>query len=176
MKEINVYLKNLTESDKDEFKKKIQESFKIAISKISEDAPVVPSDKELEMSFNSDDNDCLVIYCNNEKIGGAIIKINNSTQINYLEFFFIYKGKHSNGLGFLAWQAIEKAYPETKIWRTVTPYFETRNINFYVNKCGFKVIEYCNKYHKCSIDYYNKEHESQIPEAEDFFLFEKKMI
>ena len=29
---------------------------------------------------------------------------------------------------------------ETKIWRTETPGFSKRNHNFYVNKCGFKII------------------------------------
>ena len=28
-------------------------------------------------------------------------------------------------------------HPEVKVWETVTPYFEKRNIHFYVNRCGF---------------------------------------
>ena len=37
---------------------------------------------------------------------------------------------------------IEEKYPETKIWETCTPYFEKRNIHFYVNKCKFHIVEY----------------------------------
>ena len=32
---------------------------------------------------------------------------------------------------------IEKKHPNTKVWETVTPYFEKRNIHFYVNLCNF---------------------------------------
>lgn len=38
-------------------------------------------------------------------------------------------------------------YPEVKVWETVTPYFEQRNIHFYVNRCGFHIVEFFNKYH-----------------------------
>ena len=42
-------------------------------------------------------------------------------------------------MGYRAWQAIEQAYPATRVWVTHTPYFEKRNIHFYVNKCDFKI-------------------------------------
>lgn len=38
-------------------------------------------------------------------------------------------------------------YPDTKVWETCTPYFETRNIHFYVNKCGFHIVEFFNSHH-----------------------------
>ena len=34
----------------------------------------------------------------------------------------------------------------TRVWETVTPYFEKRNIHFYVNRCGFRIVEFYNKY------------------------------
>ncbi len=37
--------------------------------------------------------------------------------------------------------------PETLVWKTCTPYFETRNIHFYVNKCGFHIVEFFNRRH-----------------------------
>ena len=30
-------------------------------------------------------------------------------------------------------------------WELVTPYFEVRNIHFYVNKCGFHIVEFFNE-------------------------------
>ena len=39
-------------------------------------------------------------------------------------------------------------YPQIKVWETVTPYFEKRNIHFYVNRCGFKIVEFYNEHHK----------------------------
>ena len=32
-------------------------------------------------------------------------------------------------------------------WELVTPYFEVRNIHFYVNKCGFHIVEFFNERH-----------------------------
>ena len=37
---------------------------------------------------------------------------------------------------------IEKLHPKTKVWETCTPYFEKRNIHFYVNKCKFQIVDY----------------------------------
>ena len=36
---------------------------------------------------------------------------------------------------------------EIKVWETVTPYFEKRNIHFYVNRCGFHIVEFYNSHH-----------------------------
>ena len=38
-------------------------------------------------------------------------------------------------------------YPKTKTWETCTPYFERRNIHFYVNVCGFHIVEFFNEKH-----------------------------
>ena len=51
-------------------------------------------------------------------------------------------GEHSKGIGYAAWQAVEELYPETIVWETCTPYFEKRNIHFYVNKCGFQIDQF----------------------------------
>ena len=62
-------------------------------------------------------------------------------------------------------------YPETKVWETTTPLFAKRNIHFYVNKCGFKIVEYLSeKYHNP----YDEEGEG-LSGGEDFFRFEKVM-
>ena len=54
---------------------------------------------------------------------------------------------YSKGIGYAAWQEVERLYPDTKVWETCTPYFETRNIHFYVNKCGFHIVEFFNSHH-----------------------------
>ena len=35
-------------------------------------------------------------------------------------------------------------YPNTILWKTCTPYFDKRNIHFYVNKLNFKIVKYFN--------------------------------
>ena len=63
---------------------------------------------------------------------------------------FVSPNVHSKGIGYAAWCQIEKLHPEVKIWETVTPYFEQRNIHFYVNKCGFQIDEFWCEYFKSS--------------------------
>lgn len=174
MSEKIVVLKKLQETDKLEFKNKIQEAFGIAVAENFGVTAPIPSDDELEECFTASDNDTYCIFEGDKKIGGAIVKINPLTQHNSLELFFIYADVHGKGLGLAAWKAIEKQYSDTKVWKTITPYFEKRNINFYVNKCGFHIVEFCNKYHHSCKENYNQEN-NDIPGREEFFRFEKVM-
>lgn len=64
-----------------------------------------------------------------------------------LELLFVSPSVHSKGIGYAAWQEIEAMYPQVKEWETITPYFEKRNIHFYVNRCGFQIFEFFNKHH-----------------------------
>ena len=170
-----IILKRLKKADKAEFKTKIQESFGIALTDNFGTTEPIPSDDELETNFSTPDNETYCIYNGDKKIGGAIVKINPQTQHNTLELFFIYADIPGKGLGLAAWNDIEKKYPNTKVWETITPYFEKRNINFYVNKCGFHIVEFCNKHHRCSKENYNQETENDLPRREEFFRFEKIM-
>lgn len=62
-------------------------------------------------------------------------------------------------------------HPETKTWETCTPYFDRRNIHFYVNVCGFQIVEFINEKHPSS----------DMPEDfigdgnEGMFIFKKNM-
>ena len=80
-------------------------------------------------------------------VGGAIVAIDGETNVNELHILYAKVGCQSKGVGFAIWEQIEKQYPETKIWKTCTPYFDQRNIHFYVNKCKFHVVEFLNRYH-----------------------------
>ena len=81
-----------------------------------------------------------------EMVGGAVIVINDN-QINDLHLLCVKVGTQSKGIGRQIWFEIEKLYPDTKKWHTCTPYFETRNIHFYVNVCGFHITEFFNEHH-----------------------------
>lgn len=54
----------------------------------------------------------------------------------------------SKGVGLKIWQTIEHIYSQTKIWQTYTPYYDKKNIHFYINKCGFHIVEFFNPKHK----------------------------
>lgn len=85
------------------------------------------------------------IWQNGQKAGGAVVNINGDH--GSLELLFVSPTMHSHGIGKAAWRAIEQMYSKVKVWETITPYFETRNIYFYVNKCGFKIVEFYNPHH-----------------------------
>ena len=81
-----------------------------------------------------------------KKVGGLILTIDNETHHNHLDILFVLPEAHSKGIGYGAWQAVEALHPETKVWETCTPYFEKRNIHFYVNKCGFQIDQFWCEY------------------------------
>ncbi len=108
-------------------------------------------------------------------MGGVVLNINTDTQYNSLDLFFIYPESHNKGLGQKSWRAIEATYPETKVWTTVTPYFEKRNINFYINKCGFHIVEFYNKFHPEKNYEVNGIEDGIDSNEDDFFKFEKIM-
>lgn len=132
------------------FKRDLQAAFALAVVEEMgelEDGPI-PSDEELDEVLNAPDAVVLHILRNGQNVGGAVVTIDRESQRNSLDFLFIKVGIHNHGLGTAAWSAIEARYPETRTWETATPYFEKRNIHFYVNICGFHIVEYYHERHR----------------------------
>lgn len=100
------------------------------------------SRKTIERCIDTLGNETYRIVLDGKKVGGVILKIDSVTQVNELEILFVLPEAHAKGIGYGAWLACEALHPETKIWKTCTPYFDKRNIHFYVNKCGFQVDEF----------------------------------
>ncbi len=91
-----------------------------------------------------------------------------------LDLLFVSPHIHSKGIGYAAWCAVEKLHPEVKVWETVTPYFEKRNIHFYVNRCGFHIVEFFNSHHHDPNDPDSAEQtDEQFPDG--MFRFEKRI-
>lgn len=86
------------------------------------------------------DSTAFKISMNGRVIGAIIVWINNSTNHNFLGNIFIDVDVQNKGIGKKVWEFIEHEFPNTRVWRTETPIFSRRNHNFYVNKCGFHVI------------------------------------
>ena len=79
-------------------------------------------------------------------VGGLVLKIDEKTQRN-------------------------KLYPETDVWETCTPYFEKRNIHFYINKCGFRAVEFFCEFHRDPNESGGRDDEG----PDEMFRFEKRM-
>lgn len=148
-----VKLEELKKIDKERFIKDNQRAFNYGAleefgprdSHYEEDGEII-SAETIENSI--DEGKAYWIVCDEKVVGGAVVKIKENT--GELELLFINPSEHTKGIGQKAWFAIEERYPWVKRWETYTPYFETRNIHFYVNKCGFRIEEYFNEFHPCS--------------------------
>ncbi len=144
---LNIKLEKVTLAELPQFTENLQEAFSIAVKEKFGISEPIPSEKEVQSSFHSEGAVTYHIILNEKRIGGAVLTINEKTQHNSLDLFFISPENHSHGLGLAAWKAIEAKYPDTIVWETLTPYFEERNIHFYINKCGFHIVEFFNAHH-----------------------------
>ncbi len=157
MKNTKVTLVPLIEDDREQFILDNQWAFKYGAlqefgkrdNHIDADGEII-SRKTIERCIDSPDSETYRIVVCGKKVGGVILKINKETHHNELEILFTLPDEHSKGIGYGAWQAVESLHPETVVWKTCTPYFDKRNIHFYVNKCGFKIDEFWCEYFKPS--------------------------
>jgi hypothetical protein len=161
------------------FKKELRDAFVKGVIDNFGDAESgpIPSDENIQKSFNAPGAVIYHISLNGKNEGGVVLNLNNKTHRNSVDLLFISSKSHSRGIGTAAWQAIETQYPETKVWELVTPYFEKRNIHFYVNKCGFHIVEfYCKSNPSPHRPRVNEMQNDPTPLKEyEFFRFEKTM-
>lgn len=135
-----------------------------------EEGGEIISRKSIEAAI--DTGEAYRIMEDSQPVGGVVIKVEGDR--GDLELLFVSPRVHSKGIGFAAWCAIEKLHPEVRVWETVTPYFEKRNIHFYVNRCGFHIVEFFNSHHPDPNDPDMAEQmDEQFPDG--MFRFEKKI-
>ena len=159
MKNIKVTLAPLEFDDREQFILDNQWAFKHGAliefgerdNHINDDGEII-SREAIESSIDATENEVYRIVYEGVNVGGVVLRIDKTTNCNELEILFVSPEHHSKGIGYGAWQAVEALHPETKVWKTCTPYFEKRNIHFYVNKCGFMIDEF-----QC--DYFRPKHE-----------------
>jgi GNAT superfamily N-acetyltransferase len=126
------------------FAERLQAAFAagIADAGLAPDDEPIPSDEDIQHSTADPAAETLQVVHDGHVVGGAVVRIDEPAGVSHLDFFFIDAGSHSRGLGSRAWAAIERRYPQVRVWETMTPYFEQRNIHFYVNRCGFQIVEF----------------------------------
>ena len=153
MKNTEVSLVKLTPDDREQFILDNQWAFKHGAmiefgerdSHLGGDGEII-SRKTIESCIDSNSSESYRIVYEGRRVGGVILKIDKETNHNHLEILFVSPEAHSRGIGYGAWLAVEALHPETKVWETCTPYFEKRNIHFYVNKCGFQIDQFWCEY------------------------------
>ena len=167
MKKTDVTLVPMEANDREQFILDNQWAFKYGAmmefgerdDHIDEGGEII-SRETIERCIDSVDREVYRIVVNEKRVGGVILKIDKKTNHNELEILFVAPEEHTKGIGYGAWQAIESLHPETEVWETCTPYFEKRNIHFYVNKCGFKIDQFW-------CEYFQPEHEMPKEDKHD---------
>ncbi len=164
-----VTLISLTPDDREQFIRDNQEAFNYGAMEefglrddhFEEDGQIISRET---INRSIDGGEAYRIMQDGKPVGGVVIRVNGKH--GDLDLLFVSPRVHSKGIGYAAWCAVESLHPEVTVWETVTPYFEKRNIHFYINRCGFHIVEFFNSYHPDPND----------PDVADgMFRFEKRM-
>lgn len=179
MKNTHVTLSPLTADDREQFISDNREAFKFGALEefgmrdhhTDEDGEII-SRETIERCIDDPANETYRILLNGQAVGGVILKIDGLTHRNHLEILFTSPHVHSRGIGYGAWLAVEALHPETEVWETCTPYFEKRNIHFYINKCGFSAVEFFCSHHMDPNEAPDPAHDEG---PDEMLRFEKRM-
>ena len=165
-----IQLVRLSEEHTIAFKKEMQEAFQhgfMAYYKDDNQWQVLP-DKDFYQSLEAEGAEAYeAVNKDGQRLGGAIITANGN--MGELAFLYVKVGIQSKGIGQSIWKAIETMHPEIEVWETCTPYFDRRNIHFYINRCGFHAVEFFNEHHP------DPNMPEQFGQEDGLFKFEKRM-
>lgn len=105
------------------------------------DEPVISVGEILE-SMDKPGADSWEVRSGGDSVGGAVVSSTEGGRRRSLDLLFVDVEAQGNGVGAAIWLALENHYPAAEVWETMTPYEDTRNIHFYVNRCGFRIVEF----------------------------------
>lgn len=164
-------LKLLNEDKTEVFKADMKAAFRFGATQgMGTDEDVLP-EEDLVRSLYADGAISYIATEEDEILGGAIVVIDHKTQINHLDFLYVKVGIQGKKIGQFIWKEIEKRHPETVVWETCTPYFDKRNIHFYINRCGFHAVEFYNSFHPDP----NMKEDTENDMFDGMFRFQKRM-
>ncbi len=81
------------------------------------------------------------IYIDNKLKGFVLYWANEKEARGLIGEIFLSTDIQNCGVGQIVWKFVLSKTPEIKTWRVETPMFAKRNLNFFVNKLGFHIIE-----------------------------------
>ena len=174
--EKRIQLIRLAEEHTIAFKEEMQEAFQHGFQAYNKDDSedsnqwqVLP-DEDFYRSLRAEGAEAYeAVDINDQRVGGAIITIDSSMHEGELSFLYVKVGVQSRGIGQAIWKGIETMHPEVELWETCTPYFDRRNIHFYINRCGFHAVEFFNEHHP------DPHMPGQFDQEDGLFKFEKRM-
>lgn len=165
----------MTAEEKRTFIIEIQEAFQKAYeAEFGKFEKTILPAEDIEESFEANGSEAYVAEVDGKRVGGTITVIDELTGFGSLHLLYVKSDLQNSGYGYEIWKTIEELHPETKIWETHTPYYDKRNIHFYINRCGFKIVEFFNPKHQDP--HQMGDTAGNIPlENNYFFRFEKEM-
>lgn len=172
----HLILKPITsDEEKNIFIREIQEAFQKSYeNEFGKFDKIILPVEDIEESFNAKGSEAYIAEADGKRVGGTIIVIDDELGYDSLDMLYVKSDSQNVGFGNKIWKAIEELHSEAKIWVTHTPYYDKRNIHFYVNCCGFKIVEFFNPKHQDP--HQEGATAGNIPiENNLFFRFEKKM-
>ena len=175
MNKLNATLTPLTADDREQFIRDNQVAFKYGAVEefglrddhFEEDGEII-SRETIEQSI--DGGEAYRIRLDGKIVGGLVVKLEPAARRGELELLFVDPAAHSRGIGQAAWREVEGLYPDAEVWETCTPYFEKRNIHFYVNRCGFHIVEFFCAMHRGPDE---QAYDGEGPD--EMFRFEKRL-
>ncbi len=142
---MNLQLKLLTKDEVDLFNKADEAAFNVHARYFPDG--VVPGAAEddrgeydLRTIMDAPDYTVLAIYDDDKYVGGAIVR-DMGKHVREIEIFYLIVEYQSQGIGKNALQMVEDYFPDTRIFRLITPSNVVRNVVFYVNKCGYRIVK-----------------------------------
>ena len=175
---LNISLVPLDPADREKFIKDCQESFKYGATEefgmrdntCDKEGQTI-SRKHLEECLNNKNSITYRIVLDKEVVGGVILKFDEKEKkTGELGILFVNSNVHSKGIGTSTWMTIEKMYPEIELWITYTPYFEKRNLHFYINRLGFHAVGFFHSKNRPK-----KNNTDEFLGPEEYFKFEKRI-
>ena len=163
-----IQLVRLSEEHTIAFKEEMQEAFQHGFMAYYKDDNQwqVLSDKDFYQSLEAEGAEAYeAVNKDGQRLGGAIITANGN--MGELAFLYVKVGIQSKGIGQSIWKAIETMHPEIEVWETCTPYFDRRNIHFYINRCGFHAVEFLRPFgsKRPEVERFNEHHpDPNMPE------------
>ena len=58
-----------------------------------------------------------------------------------ISIFFLIVEYQGKGIGKTALEMVEAYFPDARVFRLITPSQVVRNVVFYVNKCGYRIVK-----------------------------------
>lgn len=144
----DVTIRQLAKEEQAEFMAAMQQAFQDGFeAHFGKTQDCILPQQDIEASLSKKGVQAYGLWTQGRLAGGAVVVMEPESELGFLDFLFVCSSEQSKGIGWTLWQEVCRNHPHVRLWETATPYFDVRNIHFYVNKCGFHIVEFFHAHH-----------------------------